>query len=114
MKEIKDKAIHIKAENFEGCMTFLAELGKMLTEKAITRATLERSPGGIIRIVTYRRCVTTTPAGKSILSEIGSDETGQYSTSSRGCRKEGEDEGKTGTVGRCEDKDIRADCRGIH
>ena len=50
----EQKAIHIKAENFDGCMAFVAELGKMLTEKEITMATIERSHGDMVKITTYR------------------------------------------------------------
>ena len=60
----EQKAIHIKAENFDGYMAFAVELGKMLTEKEITMATIERSHGDMVKITTYRSGETTTPAGK--------------------------------------------------
>lgn len=50
----EQKAIHIKAENFDGYMAFAVELGKMLTEKEITMATIERSHGDMVKITTYR------------------------------------------------------------
>lgn len=73
----EQKAIHIKAENFDGCMAFVVELGKMLTEKEITMATIERSHGDMVKITTYRSNETTTPAGKETTSPIDPAEEGQ-------------------------------------
>lgn len=72
----EQKAIHIKAENFDGCMAFVVELGKMLTEKEITMATIERSHGDMVKITTYRSNETTTPAGKGYTFSSHQDQDG--------------------------------------
>ncbi len=73
----KIKAIHIKEENFDGCLIFLSEIINALSDNKITRATIERDPGGIVKIETYRSSEITTPSGTSTFCDNGPADTGQ-------------------------------------